>query len=505
MTPKELIDRYRQNNIMVIQIKKGEPVIGRCSKCKVTFKDLPLTKNPKCPFCQIMDDFKAGVKVGVYEVTEDAKLIPGDTGMLDVVKISVKCRNCGKTENYTIDRDSDGKYDTLNKIKQFSCLGCGIAPSQIEELLIKKLKASKLTNIKQGINDYINTGKILVLNRDFSDYGTVKSINYNIIANNKNKYINTNMFVPKEGFKLTPNIVGKTYGTMTVQGVEVNALDHNNVPDNGRYICECSACKQTVRMTYSELKRNKKCELCAFGDKLKANVDKVDLNSYVGRIVNNCLVKDLSDDGIFTMSCLTHNSKDKNFTVRAYNMVNYRNSVICPACNTSDKEMRRYWRCTNCGAENLSVGDAYDIYGAGKFRCKKCKAEIDKSIVNLQADRDAEELNALNKYINKNKGFRGIDADSHVAKFCMAYIGTDGKPRYNCYCLRHKQELLLTEDEYNDYANKHKYCEKEYSKFISMVNTKRDASNDSVGKNIYDKAKKGMRTKTQKMKAPSEV
>ena len=386
--------------------------------------------------------------------------------------------------------NNEGRLMLVPGYVDMTCRKCGTVYKKI-----KRTEAAKFTckNCKKE-EAKAETDKVYGLiekkNRmELNKYGNIEAVYCVDILAGKIRNIPALGFIPnKNKVKMTPNMIGYKLGTLTVTHYFVGATQVDDIQSKNRFICKCSTCGSNLIKSFSALyeKKTATCEICSLQNKESNTMTTEELESKIGKVYNNSTIIGVNEDG-FILKCGIHNKKADYFTVSPLDLKLNTNNSWCPKCMAEYKLIKV--SCPNCGEELGQMTAARYFAGSNNpVRCKTCGSSVNINEVKYFNDKNREYYNVLSKYEKKELGFKEIDRDSEVAKYCMAYIGTDGNPRYNCYCMKHNQELVLTDAEYEAYSKgRHKYCDIEESKFISMIPTKTPKVKKTLEKDAIEK------------------
>ena len=401
------------------------------------------TLNPK---------FDVKIAVGIDSKTKKLKEIPG--------YVDMTCKKCMTTY----------RKISVNEALKFTCNNC---------------KRDDLKNASEIVYKYIETKNRMGLNK----YGRIDSLKSVDIKAGKIRNLDTLGFVPDTTkVRMYPNMIGYKLNTLEVTHYFVGDVSHADLVTKNRFICKCSECGNNLVKSFSALyeKKTAVCEICALKGTGEYDLTSDELEGKIGKVYNNSTIVGVSGSK-FIMRCGIHNKKVDEFAVDPMDLKFNTVKSWCPKCIKEYKTIKV--TCPNCGEELGQMSAEKYFRGLNtSLKCKSCGESINVNEVKYFNDKNREYFTALSKYNKKNMGFREIDRDSEVAKYCMAYVGTDGNARFNCYCMKHRQELVLTDAEYEMYKRgKHKYCECDESAFISMIPTKapkvvKTLENDAIEK-----------------------
>lgn len=169
-----------------------------------------------------------------------------------------------------------------------------------------------------------------------------------------------------------------------------------------------------------------------------------------------------------------------------------RNTITCDECG--DRPYR--FECPKCNGflsrqtymlggvlkENNSFSiTRRELYGGGKLVCPKCNKTI-----NLVEEANKEDLVQTQRILLENMdtekygSYKQINQATSLAMSSeIAYVGRDGKPRFNCLCLKHKRTLSLRADEMQAYT--HEQCDNPYMKAVPLMKKKEEKKKKSIG------------------------
>lgn len=464
-----------------------------CCGTKQVF-DMYTLKNTKIPCTECADAVKLGILPENYTPgmkVDVNKLSPlggnfritgisasADSGIMIGLRCT-KCLNSGKM------RLSDIKKIGPDNLK---CTKCGSRSYTDRYMSIKSETPDNNTDFNKIIEDAIATQNVTVLSR----YGSFSRYSLSIADGNSIHTENdVTGFIPRKTLGLKIDNIGLTLGTLTVEAIYIKGLP-DDARANIRYVCKCSKCNSYVIASYNGLKVTKKakCDACKISNRINQGIvsDSAVARSLIKTYHNNSLVLSSSlVDGtlILDMRCKYHK---KNIYKVAYGDLKADlPSSWCPLCMKENKQIDFACACPSCG-KYIGKKSVKMIYGKPKddrIRCSSCGKMLYTDQLMAISDKNNQWMDALNRYNGKNYGFRGIDRQSEVARYCMAYVGRDGKPRYNCYCLKHNQDLILTDEEIERYN--HKYCDCEESKFLCRIPTKIPGTVDHIEEEELDK------------------
>lgn len=274
-------------------------------------------------------------------------------------------------------------------------------------------------------------------------------------------------------------------------GIDVNGLKATHLiqGEKNRIICSCGKCKSNVILTRNAVTvtKNAVCPICEFMSKRASKIESVNTDKVIGQYFYGLKIMSIDDNLNATVRCKYHNKKKLEFQVPLAAIKLHTAQAVCPHCVKERTAVKV--TCPVCG--NLVSSPLAVTFGnepSKVYRCTSCSCQFTQGDFINNSDKNLEYYDKISKYTNKGMAYRGINRDTGVAQFCIAFIGRDGIPRYNCYCAEHRQELVLTQEEYENYGN-HKYCNKESSKYIKMVPTHRSKKVDAREKSLLDDLK----------------
>lgn len=422
----------------------------------------------------------------------------GDYDRYSVVTSKQPCRVCRHFGKYTFDHIEDGKNiegytENNNKVIRwafqkenedimklplntvvFKCKDCGnIFGASLTELrgwgevkcptcknkpnIVNKTKI--MAGSDRKIRAKIDADKKLESKNDIE-----KTKN---LSDDTASYFGKNLMIEDKKDEL----VGKVFGTLEIISV-ILLKKGSSISSTNRVKCRCKICgmeeeydKFKVTHTQTTCKMCKKMETKLY----KGKNEKI--RDMVGTVVNGLKItaQKQNENGtwIGEYTCLNCKTKGKAALVKLSTK-----DVYCKKCmeGSGVKPMQIY--CDECGNKiNVPYRILYGTKVAGRQSfaiCPRCKHKVDFKIESALLDDQSTFRNVLNSYTKLGLGLSDIDTDSRLAKFGDVFINRKGERCYNCYCIEHRQELVLSESEIDEFN--HKQCNCEDVNFYKLLN-----------------------------------
>lgn len=261
-------------------------------------------------------------------------------------------------------------------------------------------------------------------------------------------------------------LVGNTFGTLKVISAIVVKRD-GNTEKTERVKCKCSICGMEEEYNRYKVKNlQATCKICKKMETKLYKGKNEQIRNMVGTITNGLKItgQKQNENGtwIGEYTCLNCKTKDKAALVKLSNK-----EVLCKKCmaGTGVKPIIMY--CPNCG-NKISV--PYRMLYTSEYGtvCPQCKKKLDYKIERALLDDQGTFRNVLNNYTKLGLGLSDISTDSRLAKFGDVFINRKGERCYNCYCIEHRQELVLSESEIEEFD--HKQCNCDNVEFYKLLN-----------------------------------
>lgn len=433
--------------------------VGRCKVCghvqKFDKYGIGDTLTP-CENCRAVRNLERGQEREGWRILT-VKLIKG------TYFVVLRCLKCGNmiTVNAMQAKDADFKIP---------CSGC----RKIEEA--RRLKQEKLAEQRRFTKTDIREAAANDDRESLFKMGKIVDVVVSDISDDKLTVVKKNIaaFAPNKDI------------SVVVNGLKVTHLIRG---EKNRLVCNCEKCKSNVILTRNAVMvtKNATCPICEFMSKRASKIENANVEKVIGQYFYGLKILAIDDNLNATVRCKYHNKKKLEFQVPLAAIKLHTAQAVCPHCVKERTSVKI--TCPVCGTlVGAPLAVTFGNDPSKMYRCSRCGCQFTQGDFINNSDKNLEYYDKISKYTNKGMAYRGINRDTGVAQFCVAFVGRDGIPRYNCYCAEHRQELVLTQEEYENYGN-HKYCDKEASKFIKMVPTHRAVKNDAREKSLLDDLK----------------
>lgn len=416
----------------------------------------------------------------------------GEYDGYSVQKSSKPCRLCSHFGKYTIEHIENGKkvpayiennnmvigwvytkegedaYKYPKNTVRFKCLTCG----NVFDITLKDLrswgevKCSRCKNLKR--NNNIKNKSVEPVKIKSSQEVFNKDTNTKSKVDMPKKDVYNNSYLTNKNLKIEDKkdeLVGKKYGTLEVISVYYT-IDKNNIrkPSN-RIKCRCTICGMEDEYDKYKVKKDSTCKICKQMDTKLYKGKNEQVRDMVGTVVNRLkiLKQTQNENGawIGEYQCLSCKTKNKAALVKLSNK-----EVYCSKCMELGAKPVSM-ECPECGHRmNILYKTLYT--SSIKQRCPRCKSLIDLTVERSLIDDSNTFRNVLGKYSKMGLGLTDIQTDTRLAKFGSVFINRKGERCYNCYCIEHRQELVLSESEIEEFN--HKQCNCDNVEFYKLLN-----------------------------------
>lgn len=384
-----------------------------------------------CNMCKIFDELDKTPK-GDYVPVKCEPFID-EHGKL-TAKVICKCKKCGYVVRVTLDNYKEGK----DKVK---CKECGTNKSGVKKIQPKKVASAK----KESTNTRVNSTRIQMRN-DYRD---------------ENNFIDT-----------SDSRVGATAGMLKILG-RLDIGIYSDSKKDAKYLCVCNSCHKTADYSSRHLaKSDARCKLCLSASEMEFNDTPEDeIGVYKGLIFNGLKIKKWYRDSDDKYKCIVKCCTCKEETEQDLYLVKS-GDVLCKNCMDignaykNAKNPKIVLLCQNPECNGEIVLDYRQFYSNSHARCPECKKEL--NLIGERGLRDSDMVlrDNLNPYLNKGLKLSKIHGLKQLAVFGEAFKNRDDEMCYNCLCLNHNQEMVLTEKEIDKFN--HQYCTGSKAKFMSM-------------------------------------
>ena len=419
----------------------------------------------------------------------------------DLVKVNIPCEMCRLLS--TLDKTPKGDYVPIrcipftNEFGQVtakvvcSCKRCGYKVATTYEYYMQKkdqILCSKCNTRKE--NQKIVPKKAAAARKVIEADKTRK------IGENPDF---TSMYNDKRGFNhkvwINNSTVGKTSHNLKALGVVSSEdLKDSKLKSSIRVFCICESCHRSADYDKSNFDSGKvSCQFCNTADARKFN-DKLDSDTerFKGRVYNGLEIKKIYRDSEDKFKCKIKCCTCKEETEQDLYLVTER-LVTCSNCmdimkaGKNSKNAKVSIKCSKC--DEIVDLTYRDMYSKDIKTCPYCDNKIEIVHERGLRDSDIQYRNTLKPYLSKGYGLKNVDLMKQLAIFGEAFRNRDGEMRYNCLCLSHNKELILTKEEIEAYEDAHKYCIGDKAKFMSMfkhVNVETTADKKRAEKEIVE-------------------
>lgn len=268
-------------------------------------------------------------------------------------------------------------------------------------------------------------------------------------------------------------LVGKTFGTLTVLSAIVMKSGSGEILKTDKLRCKCTICGMEEEYNRYKVKNQQvTCKICKKMETKLYKGKNEQIRNMVGTVVNGLKItaQKENENGTWVgeYTCLYCKTKDKAALVKLSSK-----EVFCKTCmgGTGAKPVPIY--CPECGNKinvnyRMLYGSRLNPEKASSTICPRCKHRIDHKVERALLDDQSTFRNVLNSYTKLGLGLNDIDTDSRLAKFGDVFVNRKGEKCYNCYCIEHRQELVLSESEIEEFD--HKQCNCDDVNFYKLLN-----------------------------------
>lgn len=467
---KKAFSLGENNKTLVItrdKIDDSNAIECRCVACgnKNIYKDRYALKRKidkgeiACPFCKRFNGVKVNDVRGDFKVVK-FKSIPVDDGTrADYIELA--CQKCGRERITMTPNDFTSSSSLIDSIlrcrrsigvkeedigTRTSSVANGVGAKGVGAKGVEKKAPAKMREVRTEdvVNKALNEDKVKM--KVFVDFsiGDIEPIKDSLIGTVSNSL-------------------------KVLSGVK---------DDNDRVLCECLLCGS--KGLYQRKRVANGTAKCTTHEKsMKLFNENGGIKNLSGNVVNGLKITKqyLSDDGIpfVTLKCLICGNTYERSIISLANV-----DTVCTSCmnNSTFVDLK----CPECG-RLIQKERLRDFYLTQRvLSCKYCGEKYNYAVERKLQDRDRSYRNIINRYLDKGLGLQEFDLESGLAIFGIAYAGrnmVDGEPEsyHNCYCMTHKQELILPESKLKNYN--HKYCKGVYAEYQHML--KEAAFEDKMG------------------------
>lgn len=391
------------------------------------------------------------------------------------VKVNAYKENNNAVIGWVFTEKGDDFYKYPKNTVRFKCLTCGnVFDIPLKELRSwGEIKCPRCINISNNVKSKStvtkpNTKKIPVKENAIPK---MTPISKNVEKNNMRASLtNTNqVYMDNKNLKLEvkkdDEFIGKKFGTLEVVSVYYKLADGIKTRTN-KVRCKCSVCGMEDEYDRYKLNANNYgCKICKQMDTKLYKGKNEQVRDMTGTVINGLkIIKQVQDkNGVWLgeYQCVHCKNKGKAVLVLLNNK-----EVFCDKCMELGSKAVGV-ECPNCG---LKFTVPYKTLYKSPItkKCVRCKGDVNLQVERTLMDDASTFRNVLGKYSKMGLGLSDIKTDSRLAKFGSVFINRNGDRCYNCYCIEHRQELVLSESEIEEFN--HKQCTCEDVEFYKLLN-----------------------------------
>lgn len=248
-----------------------------------------------------------------------------------------------------------------------------------------------------------------------------------------------------------------------------------------RAFCVCKDCNKTGHYDFSNVRSKKTyCTFCrtpeakAFHNKTEDSMEDFKGNVYNGMMIKKWYRQD-DDYRCIVKCCSCGEETEQDLYMVKECKVFCNNCISVDNIGKNRNAKKASIICDKCGyvIENVTYRDLYSGNYSHK-KCPACKNNIDLTAERGFRDSDIQLRNNLNPYLGKGLNLSRVYGIKQLAVFGEAFKNRDGEICYNCLCMGCNKELVLTQEQIDDF--KHQYCNDDKYKYMTMFKYVADES-----------------------------